>query len=157
MCGSIWRAHIDWGDLLPRRPDTPDGPHQGGLDSSLSLSLAHFHFDSPSILSMDPSTSLSHVPFSHSPIVYIALSPSSTPLTYLLKDIWLPLNCLALPLCLPVSPHSPYFPCCVESSCLWASQLVTGCSRGIVLPCYVTLVLLLMDQELARCTSCVKL
>lgn len=98
MCGSIWRAHIDWGDLLPRRPDTPDGPHQGGLYFSLSLSL--FLFDSLCILAIHPSTSLSRVPFSHSLTVSIAPSPSSTPLTYLLKDIWLSLNCLSLSVCL---------------------------------------------------------
>lgn len=88
-----------------------------------------------SIYQLSPPLSLSPVP----------LPPSTTCLQNLLKDIW-------PSLCLTLLTH------CVWLRWVWDCKLVTGCYNGrttvvVVLPCYITLVLLLMDQERSWFTS----
>lgn len=60
MRGSIWRPHIDWGDLLPRRLDSPVRAMPGTIFISLPFSL------SSQTIQSNLSVWRPFLPFSHS-------------------------------------------------------------------------------------------
>lgn len=149
MWGSVWRAHIDWGDLLPHRRDTLDGLHQEGLyfalSLSLSLSLSAFSlsltsYQSLSLTSLSPTVSIAPSPLhtahfsSQGHLVFFKCLSRSLSLSSICFIGMFKLNNVAKKVC------------CIFPLCLIITHWVLQNAEMLGVPCYETLVLLLMDK-----------